>query len=352
MGYMDGAGRLEGSLEAGVDLGFSERTANAHVYQFAHDRVRQASLVLAKEQGTQTDVGMLVGQYLLSRPDPELWMFFAGVDHLNSVPLDELLKNGMSLVGLAELNWKAGKKAADLTSFAPAALYYKRAVDLLNKLGHDRWVQQYQLNLEVYSSAADVEFRLGRFSVGSAYVNEVIVHAQAPMDTVRVRSSLAEAMGQQLRNDEAVGICKEVLSILGEKTRRRNLMQVMMKIRKIKPMYMCRTADELANLPLLSDPRRVASVETLSMAAHRAVWAGDMAFYVWAIVRCAEIAVTEGICAASINGVSMFSSILAALEFPLMDVDLGLKIALGVRKMVQRFDATSWECRVLFNACK
>ena len=353
---MDYTGDMESLiavLEKGVTSGFLENTLGSDMYQFVHDRIRQASLLLAKEEGRHIELSLVVGQYLLTKSDPEEWMSFAAMDHLNSVPLGILNDQGFTTVELAKLNLRAGKKAAGLSAYAPAASYYRRGVELVEEVPrYDRWLSEYDLCLDLYSSAAEIEFCIGSFDVGDSYTTEVFANAISPLDKVRAYTSIAESLGKQDRHMDALDIYEKILNVLGEKLKGVNLIQVLRRFRTVKAMFAAMTPDEIAELPVLADPIRVEVVETLTRTSIRAVWGGKKLLALWVTLRTCEIAVNEGVCAASVAGISTFAAMLASYEPPILDVKLGRKIGYGARKLTTKLGARSMETRILFNASR
>ena len=339
-------------LERGVTGGLLENNLGSDVYQFIHDRVRQASLLLAKEEGRHLELRIVVGRFLLSRSEPEEWMFFAGIDHLNSVPLDVLNENGYSTMEIVELNAQAGKKAAQLTAYSPASRYYRKCVDLVKEHEQDPWQTHYDLCLEVFSSCAEVQLCLGNFEVGSAHAYEIFTNASAPSDKLRAYTSLAESLGRRGHPIDALDILKKGLAILNETPRGVNVVQVLRKLQRIKTMYSKLSVDEIAGLPSLVDPVRVEAVETLTRTSIRSIWGGNKLLALWATLRTCEIAVTEGVCAASVSGISSFGAMLCSFAPPILDVEVGRRINVGARRLTTRIGATSMEARMFFNAAR
>ena len=357
-GWMDYPGDMQSlieTLEQGVISGFLESDPLiSDVYHFVHDRVRQASLLLAKEEGRHLGVSLSVSRFLLSRRDQEEWMLFAAVDHLNSIPLGVLKGNGLSTLDLVRLNLRAGHKAAQLSAFAPAVNYYNRGVALIEELpARDRWMEHYCLCLDLYSSAAEVEFCMGSLEIANSHTNEVLANAVVPSDAVRAYTSLAESLGRQDRHLDSVDIYMKILGVLDEKPRGLNLIQILRKLNRVKDMFRKLSPDEISDLPWIQDAKRVEAIETLNRAIVRAMWAGKKLLTVWVTLRICEIAVSEGVCAASVSGISSLGAMLSSFDPPILDVELGRKLGEGARKLTAKLGARSMETRILFtsNGC-
>ena len=346
LAYPEDRSTLESVLRQGVVDGFLRHSSGSDdMFHFIHDRVRQAALLLAKENGRQVELMLEVGHFLLSYRNADAWMFFAGIDHLNTVPLGDVVERGISIVDMVELNTRAGKKAARLSSYAPSARYYRKAVELIEELGPHRWREHYDLCLGLYCSAAEIELSIGSFELGTSYAKAVFANAKSPLDSIRSQLSLAESLGRQQRNHEAIDVYKEVLVILDEKPRNLNLFQVVRTVKRTKRMYNDLTVDQIADLPRLLDPRRVEALTVLTKMSIRAVWAGNKPLVAWAVCRCCEITVVEGVCPASTLALSLLSALLAGF-----DLDFAIKLGRAYKLLAMKLGAKSMESQILFNA--
>ena len=336
-------------LERGVKEHLLENTLGTEAYRFAHDRVRQAFLMLAESKGEGGDLSLRVGKYLLATHEAgEAWMFFAGVDHWNLVPAQMLAESGCSSFRLASLNLEAGKRASAVAAFSPASTYLRKGVALLEE-DPERWRSDYALCLEMYNLSAEVEFCVGSLELGERQAQEVLDNARLPMDKIRVSMSRAEALGRHERHLEALTIYKQILTMFHEAPKGLNLFGIARKLQKTKASLRKMSVEDIATSPELVDRERVIVVEALVDMGKRAAWSGDKLLYFWSVLRVCEIAATEGVCTASILGLSYFASSLLVLDPPVLDPELGNRINSATKQLAERLNARSLGARLRFN---
>ena len=336
-------------LEKAVSEGLLENSLGSNIYRFSHDHVRQASLVLAKNEGREFELAIRVGHYLLTTEDAEDWMFFLGVDHWNAVPLGLLNANGCDTFHLASLNLEAGTKASEVGAFAPASSYFRKGIDLLQEQP-ERWRFYYSLCLDLYSSAAEIEFCSGSFETGESYTHEVVAHAFQPMDTARVYWSLAEALGRKERHMDAMDIYLKQLRLFKEVPKGANLFGVARKLQRTKAMLKKISLADLKDKLDLMSPERIAVVETLNHLSVRSLWCGQKYLALWATLRACEISVHEGICKPGLACLSNLSAILCSFDPRRLDVVLGRKLSTATEHLASRLGAKSLEAQMQFNS--
>ena len=338
-------------LEQGMSEGLVGNSLGSDMYRFAHDRVRQASLMLAKNEGKEFELGLRVGHFLLSVPEADglEWMFFAGVDHWNAVPLGLLNGSGCDTFHLASLNLDAGKKASDVAAFAPASSYFRKGVALLED-EPDRWRLQYHLCLDLYSSAAEIEFCIGSYETGELHTSEVLVNACMPVDKSRVYKSKAEALSRKERHNDAIDIYTKHLGMFKEAPKGLNFPGIVRKLYKVKAMYKKLSADDIGSAHELTDPSRIVVIEILNELAIRSTWVGNKHIQIWAALRSCEITAIEGVCEAAILGLSLLAAIFHFSDPPFLDPELGRRVNVAARKLIDRFNAKSMEPVLRFNA--
>lgn len=315
--------------------------------RFVHDRVRQASLELADAEGMTNELSHLVGRYLLQSPGGEDWMFFAGVDHWNSIPLSLLKDNGCDAFHLASLNLQAGKRASEVAAFASASTYLRHGVALLER-EPDRWRLQYTLCLDLYSSAAEVEFCVGSFEAGERHTHEVMTNTFRPVDTTRVYWSLADALGRSERHKDAMDVSIKQLRMLKEAPKGVTTFGILRKLYKVKKMARRLSLEQLVGLTDLVSPDRIAVVESLNQVLIRSIWSAQKRMSLWATLRMCEITFTEGICKAGLVGISTLAVFFEALPPPVLDFELGRKLNSATRRLAARLNAVSVMAQLSF----
>jgi PAS domain S-box-containing protein len=230
-------------------------------YAFLHDRVQEAAYALIPE-GEREAAHLLIGRALASRTAPE-----EIEEHVFEIV--NQLDRGAALIDsppererVAELNLVAGKRAKTSTAYA-AALNYLAAGRAL--LAGNSWERRYELTfaLEYHRAACELltadlpaaEERLTMLS--SRAVNLVDIAAVA-----RLRLTLYTTLD---RSDRGVEVCLEFLGRGGihwsaHPTRD----DVLREYERIWSQLGSRSIEELVDLPLMSDPGSLATLDVLT----------------------------------------------------------------------------------------
>lgn len=133
--------QVASSLDQAVQAGFLVESQDKG-YRFAHDRIRQTISTLSEQPDQfQLDLGRKLWNTVT---DDNLFMVVTLLNRGSS-----LIRHKHERYRLAELNLRAGLKAASLSSFPDAAFYLNSGIDLL---GRDHWKEDYRLSLELFDT--------------------------------------------------------------------------------------------------------------------------------------------------------------------------------------------------------
>jgi PAS domain S-box-containing protein len=203
-----------------------------------------------------------VGRLLLKRtPESELDdRLFDIVNQLNVgvsllTDVDERYK-------VAELNYRAGKKAKASSAYGSATQYFTIARSALPENG---WSGNYPLALGLHLDLAECSYLIGKFDDAVQLCDEVLNFAKTKMDKAaayRVKMQVHLAAGEPVKS-VPVGI--ECLALFGV-----NLVfnpekeSVLEELRKILAIFKERRIGDLIDMPPMSDPEKVIAMETLS----------------------------------------------------------------------------------------
>ena len=150
---------LNSLLKEAVDKGMVLYSRGNNGYSFAHDRIRQASLEIAKEKVKKVDLLVHISQVMLNFANvrgPEMeWCLFVAIDLLDSLP-----PQSTNQMELAWLNLRVSKIAKN-----------KGSVDRENELLHkgmkclemsvNVWEEYYDLTLELCNAMISSDHSLG-----------------------------------------------------------------------------------------------------------------------------------------------------------------------------------------------
>jgi predicted ATPase len=172
------------------------------IYEFFHDRVREAAYALIPESD-RAAVHLRIGRKLVSRtaPDEMKERIFEIVSQLN---------RGTALIDLpaerervAELNLVAGKRAKASTAYSSALTYFMVGCVLL---GQENWERRYALTFALEFERAECEFLIGDFGAAEERLSMLSRRATGLVDSAtiaRLQTDLYAAMNQSGRAVEA-----------------------------------------------------------------------------------------------------------------------------------------------------
>ncbi|KAL3934989.1 MAG: hypothetical protein SGBAC_009407 [Bacillariaceae sp.] len=134
-------------------------------YRWAHDNVRETALMLgdAASQLFQFEVGNTLFR------------------HLDDDELDELLFEVCDLINrgkhgrrveFAKLNLRAAQKAKRISAFHSARTYATKGVAYLQ---NDKWKDQHNLTLQLFTLAMEMELAIGRIDEMENYAEEILI---------------------------------------------------------------------------------------------------------------------------------------------------------------------------------
>eukprot|EP00567_Pseudictyota_dubia_P000302 CAMPEP_0197467456 /NCGR_PEP_ID=MMETSP1175-20131217/65574_1 /TAXON_ID=1003142 /ORGANISM="Triceratium dubium, Strain CCMP147" /LENGTH=936 /DNA_ID=CAMNT_0043003525 /DNA_START=295 /DNA_END=3101 /DNA_ORIENTATION=- len=249
---------LESGLRSAEEEGFIEELDNdASTYRWTHDKIQEAAMSLVPKD-ERSSFGGRVGRALVS--------------HLNDKDLDEAIFTAVNLlnegqqteneeerISLAAFNLRAAKKASHLSSFASAAKYAKKGIDVLP---NSPWQCQYRLTLELYTVAAEGEVSQGAAEEAEALSRQVINQKGVQIaDKFRAYSVLMDSVANRDRMLEGLEIGLDLLRQCGcrfPKSSAGIMFQTLRGIAKAKSkVKMYCNIETLEALPKINDPFRI-----------------------------------------------------------------------------------------------
>jgi predicted ATPase/signal transduction histidine kinase len=167
---------LAADLREAVGEGLVLRVDGA--YEFAHDRVREAAVALIPEE-ERPAMHLRVGRALLSRAADDRGgdEVFAIVDQMNRGRA--LIADAGEQARLAQLNFIAGRRAADAHAHAAAVGYLEVSAALF---GDRAWQDCYDVAYPLNLTRARCEFLLGDLAASRRLAQEVARNAASPLD--------------------------------------------------------------------------------------------------------------------------------------------------------------------------
>lgn len=239
-------------------------------YRFSHDRIQQAAYnLIPAEQRTRLHLD--VGRTLLNSVPEEArtQKILDIVNHLNQAI--ELIDGRQERDELAALNLAAGRKAKASAAYGAVLKYLGTGIGLLDQGG---WERQYDLALHLHSEAAEAACLTGEFGEMERLIAEVLDRAGTLLDRVYAWEILLWSYTAQNKLRETVStglkVCRELGLRIPEHPSTLNIMTAFLRVRL---QLHGRRIENLAYLPEMTDPRKLAIMRILgniSGALHKA----------------------------------------------------------------------------------
>ena len=234
-------------------------------YRFVHDIVQDAAISLIGDdmlELLQFNVGKVLVENLSTEQVEQ--SLFVMVDFLNHGAKLETLEENRSM--LVSLNLQAGKKALKSSAFEAAAKYLAFGIELL---GHDCWRDEnYDLSLDLFSTAAQAEYCNGNLDESEAYIYVVLAQKGRLHDKLPVYVTLIDIYKAQEQHTKALQTNLSVLKQLGAKFGPVGLLPLatVSSLRKTRRMLRNMDADDLLNLPSMSDKTKLMAMKLMDIA--------------------------------------------------------------------------------------
>jgi len=230
-------------------------------YKFVHDRIQEAAYSLIPEE-LRAEAYLRIGRRLAAHTPPEKReeAIFEIVNQFNRGAA--LITSRDEREQLAELNLHAGERAKASTAFA-AALKYLIAGAVL--LGDDSWERRHELAFALELHRAECEFLTGELTVAAERLTMLSSRAANTVERATVACLRVDLYTTLNRSDRAVAVCLDYLRSMGvewpphptEEEGRREYELIWSQLGS-------RAIEELIELPLMSDPVSLATLDVLT----------------------------------------------------------------------------------------
>ncbi|MCL1469586.1 AAA family ATPase [Argonema antarcticum] len=220
-------------------------------YKFLHDRVQQAAYSLIPED-QKKETHLKIGQLLLKNtPETEIEdNIFEIVNQLNigaEFIIDQVEKDR-----LAQLNLIASRKAKAATAYEPALNYLTVGLRLLEQ---DSWHYQYDLTLNLYVEAVEVEYLNTNFDRAAILAEVVLQQATNLLDRVKVYETQIQFYTAQNQMLKAVNTGLQALELLG--------FSLLNTPSDSLEIFQLPKLEQLEEIPVMTNPEQLAAVQLL-----------------------------------------------------------------------------------------
>ncbi len=238
-------------------------------YRFLHDRIREAAYSLVPEQ-LRPETHLRIGRLLAAEtpPDARQDAIFEIVNQLNRA--SHLITSVEERESLAEFNFVAGRRAKASTAYASALNYVIAAAALLPD---DSWERRHELTFRLELHRAEFEFLTGQSAAAEERLTMLSSRAADTVERATVVCLRADLYTTLDQSDRAVAVCLDYLRHLGvewlahptEDEGRREYERIWSRIGS-------RAIEELIELPLMSDPASLATLDVLTKVVPPAMY--------------------------------------------------------------------------------
>jgi predicted ATPase/signal transduction histidine kinase len=230
-------------------------------YKFVHDRIQEAAYSLIPDE-LRAETYLRIGRRLAAHTPPEKRevAIFEIVNPFNRGAA--LITSRDEREQLAELNLHAGERAKASTAFAAALKYLIAGAALL---GDDCWERRHELAFALELHRAECEFLTGELAAAAERLTMLSSRAANTVERATVACLRVDLYTTLNQSDRAVAVCLDYLRSTGvewlahptEEEGRREYERIWSHLGS-------RTIEELIELPLMSDPGSLATLDVLT----------------------------------------------------------------------------------------
>jgi PAS domain S-box-containing protein len=259
-------------------------------YKFVHDRVQEAAYSLIPEE-RRAEAHLRIGRLLATHTPPEKReeAIFEIVNQFNRGAA--LITSRDEREQLAELNLLAGERAKASTAYAAALKYLIAGAALL---GDDCWERRHELAFALELHRAECEFLTGEPTAAAVRLTALSSRAANSVELATVACLRVDLYTTLDESDRAVGVGLEYLQHLGiEWSPHPTAEEARREYERIWSQLGNREIEELIELPLMSDPASLATLDVLTKVLPPALFT-DANLLSLAICRAVNLSLEHG----------------------------------------------------------
>jgi PAS domain S-box-containing protein len=242
-----------------VRLELVERLDGA--YKFVHDRIQEAAYSLIPER-SRAKAHLRIGRLLAANAAEEKRheAIFDIVNQLNRGV--DLIVSGEERERLAEFNLLAGRRAKATVAYASALGYLAAGTALLPE---DRWRRRHDLAFALEFQRAECEFLTGESAAADKRLAMLATQAANTIERATVESLRIDLYTVLDQTDRVVDACLDYLRHLGgEWSPHPTEEEARREYQRIWSLLGRRAIEDLIDLPLMSDPESLATMDVLT----------------------------------------------------------------------------------------
>ena len=264
-------------------------------YKFVHDRIQEAAYSLIPQQ-LRAEAHVYIGRLLAAHTPAERRekRIFEIVNQLNRGAA--LITSRDEREEFAELNLLAGRRAKDTTAYASALTYLAAGEALLPE---DSWERRHKLTFALALHRGECEYLTGALAEAEQRLAALSSRAANTVERARVtclRADLYTALDQSSR---AIAVGLDYLQQLGiDWSPHPTEQEARREYERIWSQLGGRTIESLIELPLMSDPASLATMDVLAKIVPPAFYT-DASLLALITCRAVNLSLERGNCDAS-----------------------------------------------------
>jgi PAS domain S-box-containing protein len=230
-------------------------------YKFTHDRVQEAAYSLIPDEA-RTELHLLIGRLLLVKTPPEQRdeSIFEIVNQLNRGAA--LITSRDEREQLADLNLLAGQRAKAATAYASALTHLTAGEALLPE---NSWERRHELTFALSLHRGECEFLTGALAEAEQRLAALSSRAANTMERARVTCLRADLYTTLDQGSRAIAVGLDYLRHLGiDWSPHPTEEQARCEYKRVWSQLADRTIESLIELPLMSDPASLATLDVLA----------------------------------------------------------------------------------------
>ena len=280
---------VDAALWPAVHQELVERLEGA--YRFAHDRVQEAAYSLIPEE-LRGEAHLRIGRRLAAHIPPEKReeAIFDIVSQLDRGA--SLITSRDEREQLAELNLLAAKRAKASTAYASALTYLVTGATLLPE---DSWECRHELTFELELLRAECEFVTGAMAAADERLKGLSNRAANTVERASVACLHIDLYTTVTQGSRAVAVGLDYLRHLGiEWSEHPTDEDVRREYDRIWAQLGSRTIEDLIELPLMTDPASLATMDVLTKVGPAAFTIMEANFHALAICWAVNLSLERG----------------------------------------------------------
>jgi PAS domain S-box-containing protein len=301
--------QVHAALWAAIRLGLVERLERS--YRFVHDRVEEAAYLLIPE-ALRAEAHLLIGRLLVVQTPPEKReeLIFEVVNQLNRGAA--LITSRDEREQLAELNLLAGQRAKASAAYASALTYLTSGAALLLE---DSWERRHELTFALELHRAECEFLTAALAEAEQRLAVLSTRAANTVERATVACLRVDLYVTLDQSGRAVAVGLDYLRRLGiEWSPHPTAEEARHEYQRIWLSLGDRQIEALVELPLMSDPASLATLDVLTKFALPALYT-DANLVSLVICRVVNLSLEGGNCDGSCFAYEWLGGMIAGPRF-------------------------------------